>query len=102
MTPEEIADLITGALHVAAPSAYTAITPTSGGLMITFTDSIAWIGITVHPAPEADGAVGYATQRGVTPAYEEPPGTGHCGPGCCTCGGTVDARGVFHPAGSAA
>ena len=34
------------------------------------------------------------------PAYTEPPGMAHCAPGDCTCGGHVDAAGVFHAAGA--
>lgn len=33
------------------------------------------------------------------PAYREPPGVVHCGPGQCTCGATVAADGTVTPAG---
>jgi hypothetical protein len=32
------------------------------------------------------------------PAYAEPPGIAHCGPGACTCGARVDAAGNVTPA----
>ena len=45
------------------------------------------------PAVPVAATVACATQRGVTPAYEEPPGITHCPPGHCTCGGTTECPG---------
>lgn len=36
----------------------------------------------------------------VPPAYREPPGTAHCGPGECTCGATAGRAGHVTPAGA--